>query len=163
MSRVVTIMLAIVVVLPASRARAIPVPLSDQTLATMSDAVVEGQVVLVTYLGKQIRGEYEVSSYRSELQVARVLKGKLRPGAVLVLLWQGETWVGKGVRPTGRAPQPFYLTCEKVRTHLRAVPGKNAYVTVEWNARRQLAPQPPGSSWLSEQRRTLRCVNGKVK
>lgn len=146
----------------AGEALAIPLPLPEDQLLEMADAAVEGLVISQSYLGKGRQGDYEVERYRSELQVEKSLKGKLLAGAVLVVLWETEHWVGKGEQPEGRAPSPTYPVCARVRAYLGAGREKHTHSTVEWNGRKWLAMPPSDAKWPNEKQKTLRCVKGRI-
>ena len=129
MTRFPVFLVCVVALLTATRAAAIPAPLSPDELVEASDVVALVRVLAVTCIAvatSERTGE-KLPSYRAELEIVEISKGELQPGDTIEVAFQA---IEAGVVGPWSV---WYYPGEEVWTHLRQ--GDGVYETTWWNAR----------------------------
>jgi hypothetical protein len=136
-----------------------PAP-STQQLERYASLIVEGEVISATYKGFRASGNRQFTYYHSRIKVRRVLKGTLKPGAVIKVPWHSIAWIGSGRQPPGHYKYAHLWPCERVRVYLSGKPG--AWSLASWAGKRTLR-HPRRLRLPHARQRTVRCVKGRVR
>lgn len=154
--------LMLTIVLPSaqvSHANA-PPPLPKQPEDYAGHAV-EGQVMATTWVRTQTSGNVATTTYRSDLQVAKVLKGgaEVKVGQILAVFWGGSVWNGQLPQPVGLRAVAGLVTCEQVQIYLSRGKDAGTFAIADRTHPHRLKPLGP-IVVPDSQRPTVRCVRG---
>jgi hypothetical protein len=113
----------------ATRAAALPAPMSDADLQKNSDVIASVRVLAVACTGQVSTTRDKVPTYQAWLSIVKATKGAVKERETVLVQWQD---VPKGIVGPWKVE---YFPGEEVTTYLKWDAEKRVYTTTWWNAK----------------------------